>query len=175
MLHVADVDVEVGERTPASSGALSEVLPDVQRMHEEKVPSTMPAGLGPINTTGLRFWFGCEGRVVWERGSEGLGCRVKPGDRLKGELCTNEPSKTPPKFHEKNPREGRKKENCGGRWRKRAKFCTFAEEGGPGWGPEGWGPEGCSPPLPLPLGFRSSGFTGLVCWGEKILPEHLKN
>ena len=48
MEHMADADVEVGETAPASSGALREVgvqmvVPDVHRMHEEEVLSTMPA------------------------------------------------------------------------------------------------------------------------------------
>ena len=39
--------------------------------------------------------------------------------------------KTPPKFHEKTPKRG-KKENCGGRVNKRAKFCAVLE-GGRSW------------------------------------------
>ena len=44
------------------------------------------------------------------------GCRVKPRRPV--------PSKTPPKFHKKTPREGRKEEICGGRGEKSAKFLA---------------------------------------------------
>ena len=51
---------------------------------------------------------------------------------------------TPPKFHEKTPREGRKKENCGGRGQKKREILGCRAEGesagaGSGGGPSGSG------------------------------------
>ena len=60
---------------------------------------------------------------------------------------------TPPKFHERTPRERKKKENCGGRREKKREILGCPAEGCPAEGcpAEGGSPEGGSP---------EGGFTG---------------
>ena len=77
--------------------------------------------------------FGSAGAVKCAR-LEFCGCLVKPGgpkaagashDSPRAQTCTFEGHrlhKTPPKFHEKTPRERQKERNGGGRGEKRAKF-----------------------------------------------------
>ena len=85
-LTVDDSD-EVGDTAPASSGALREVgaqmvVPDVHRMYEEEVPSTIAAApfLAPSNTCGSAIQvcvFDC-GR--WSSSQSEVGSSRRPGE-----------------------------------------------------------------------------------------------
>ena len=46
-------------------------------------------------------------------------------------ISGSRPSKTPPKFNEKTPREGRRNENCGGGRKKKSEILFGPAEGGP--------------------------------------------